>query len=197
MAAGLDALGNNGIDACCFHPTSLFQAGGAGQQADTGRLERIDPVAGRQAEMEADHGRTFVQQHLQHFRVGEEALVDLADAGRRLGAELGEQRPQVFQPGGFALGVSHGRAVAEQVDVERAAGQCPGLGQHGSGLGRRAGTDADGAQGAGIGHGSREGRGGNTHHGRLDDGVFDVEQSGDGHGAATPQCVNSWPIYLK
>ncbi|MCY1454119.1 hypothetical protein D9M71_711600 [compost metagenome] len=92
----------------------------------------------------------------------------------------------MFQPGSLALGIGLGRAVAEEIDVEGLCRERTGFRQHGAGLGRGAGANANGPQGAGIGDGSGQGGRGNTDHGRLDDGVFDTEQLGDGHETATP-----------
>ncbi|MOA38189.1 hypothetical protein D3C78_1598430 [compost metagenome] len=103
----------------------------------------------------------------------------------------------MLQPGGLAPSIGHGRAMAEKVDVERTTGKRAGLREHGAGLFRGAGTDTDGAQGAGIGDGGRQGRGGNAHHGGLDDWVPDAEQLVERHGDGTPSATKTWPIYLR
>ncbi|EVT89100.1 hypothetical protein Z046_00155 [Pseudomonas aeruginosa VRFPA09] len=177
MATGLDALGDHRIGAGGLHQSRFLRRGGTDQYADARRLQRANLVAGRRAEMEADRRRPLFQQHRQQGRVFEEAQVDVVQARRRLGAELGEQRLQVVQPGALAGRVGLPRAVAEQVDVERLVGQPAHLAdQRPAFLGGATG-DGDRTEPAGVGYGGGQRRRGDAEHGCLDDRLLDAEQA--------------------
>jgi hypothetical protein len=78
VAARLVALGDDGVDAGRLHLARFIDRRRAGQQHDARVLQRLDAARIRQAEVEADDGRTRLQQHVQHRIVVEEAFVDFA-----------------------------------------------------------------------------------------------------------------------
>ena len=175
VSAGFDALGDDHVDAGCFNPQRLVQRSRSGEQDDAGGLQRVDPVLRRQAEMEADHGRTRFQQQLEHRLVRQEAAVDFRQRGGRLGAELSEVRTQPGQPGGFARRIGLGRRMGEHVGVEGTVGL---LAHRRDGGARRLhgrGAQGDRAEPARFRDGGGQRRGGNARHRGLDDGVADVQ----------------------
>jgi len=187
MAAGLDALGDQCIDPRGLGQRRFRRRGDAGHQADAGALQRSDGRRRGQAEVEAHHRRALVQQHLEHRRIGQEASVYLAQCGWRRGVELGEQRPQVVQPGRLPRGVGLRGRVAEQVDVERPRGQRAGFADQRSCLLRGVGAHAQRAQPAGLGHRRRQAGRGDAGHRRLDDRMFYAQQGGEArtHGVSS------------
>ncbi|MNG10296.1 hypothetical protein D3C84_937550 [compost metagenome] len=72
MSTGFVTLSHQGMHAGAFRQPRFGQAGHRTQQHDASSLERVDRRLRRQAKMEADHRRFFLQQHLQHVRVFDE-----------------------------------------------------------------------------------------------------------------------------
>lgn len=190
MAAGLHALGDDHIDTRGLRLPAFPGRGRGRQKQGACHLQSRDPVRPRKAEVEADHRRPLLQQHGEHLVVDEEAFVGIAQIGRGLGAEPGEQGPQALYPGPIANRVGRRGRVAEQIDVERPPGERPrpaqippgGLGVHGA--------QGDGAEGSGVCDRSRQFRRGGPGHRRLDDGMVEAEPTGEGglHGD-TPDLI--------
>ena len=95
VAAGLDALRDDGIQSGSFDPTGLIQVGGAGQQADAGFLQGLQLVRRRQPEMKAHHRRTGFQQDVQHPVIVHEAGIDLDQSGGWRHVQTGIERRQM------------------------------------------------------------------------------------------------------
>ena len=177
MAAGLVALGDDGIDTGGDRLASFIESGGGRQQRDPGALQGGDHRRRRQAEVEADHGGPQLEEQRLHRRVGDEAGVDLADGRRRLDAEALEHRFQGVQPGALPRRVGYRGAVGEDVDVEGLVGQARELIDHPVGAGGVHGANGDRAKRAGGGDGRGPRGGGRPRHRRLDDRQLDAEPS--------------------
>ena len=126
--------------------------------------------------MEADHRRFFFQQHVQHVRVFDERGVDLTQRRRWGRIEFTKKRGKNIQPLRLPNRVMHGRPMAEQVHIKGLIRQCSRCSQHVARLLDAARPDTDGTEPARIRYRRCEPGRGNTHHGRLDDGQFDVQQ---------------------
>ena len=83
MSARFIPLGNDGIDPGSGYGLPLFETRGRCEEHDPGSAEGLDPIAGGQAEVEADDRRAFGQQNRELGVVGQEGLIDLRQAGRR------------------------------------------------------------------------------------------------------------------
>ena len=170
VAAGLDALRNDGIQSGRLNPTGLIQAGGAGQQADAGLLQCLQLVGRRQPEMKAHHRRTGFQQDVQHPVIVHEAGIDLDQSGGRCHVQTGIERCQMAQPGRIAGRIGGGRPMAENVDVEGSVGEASGGLDHPARVFRRAGAGTQAAQSPRVADGSRQFGCGHAGHGGLQDG---------------------------
>ena len=95
VAAGFDALRDDGIQSGRFDLTGLIQVGGAGQQADAGLLQCLQLVGRRQPEMKAHHRRTGFQQDVQHPVIVHEAGIDLDQSGGWRHVQTGIERRQM------------------------------------------------------------------------------------------------------
>ena len=133
--------------------------------------------------MEADDGRGFFHQHLQHgVVVGRETLVDRAQFGRGRRPERLEQGRERLDPTGLPHGIGLGRGVHEEVDVEGAVGSGPDLPDHPARGLRVRRAQSDGAEAARIGHGRGEFRRRDPRHRRLHDRNGHSEAADEGHG---------------
>ena len=175
MPARLIPLGDDRIDPGGGDGPPLFEIRRRGEEHDPGGAEGLDPLAGGQAEVEADDRGALGQQDRELGVVGQEALVDLRQAGRRLRPVPGELGREPGEPRRLAGGIRDGRPVAEHVDVERAIGPGPDGGDHlagGLGVDR---PDPDGAEPAGVRHRGGHLRRGHACHRGLDDRQLDPE----------------------
>ena len=191
VAAGLDALRNDGIQSGRLNPTGLIQAGGAGQQADAGLLQCLQLVGRRQPEMKAHHRRTGFQQDVQHPVIVHEAGIDLDQSGGRCHVQTGIERCQMAQPGRIAGRIGGGRPMAENVDVEGSVGEASGGFDHPTRVFRRAGTCAQTTQSPRVADGSRQFGCGHASHGGLQDGQGQAQAFHQGMGVfVAHKCVS-------
>ena len=191
VAAGLDALRDDGIQSSRFYPTGLIQVGGAGQQADAGFLQGLQLVGRWQPEMKAHHRRTGFQQDVQHPVVIHEAGIDLDQSGGRYHVQTGIERCQMVQPGRIAGRIGGGRPMAENVDVEGPVGEGTGGLDHPARVFRRAGTGTQTTQSPRVADGSRQFGCGHAGHGGLQDGQGQAQAFHQGMGVVVAhKCVS-------
>uniref|UniRef100_A0A0N4ZJM9 DUF222 domain-containing protein n=1 Tax=Parastrongyloides trichosuri TaxID=131310 RepID=A0A0N4ZJM9_PARTI len=180
MSARLDSLGDHHVEPGGDSGAAFLGGGGAGDQDAARRLQRRDLVGARQAEMDADHGWPFLDQHGQLGVVGQEALIDVVEALGRGRAELTEDRAQAVDPDGVPRRIGRDRRMAEQIDVERPVGQRL---RRPDGLPARLGVygpQGDGAQRPCVRHGGGQFGGRGSRHRRLDQGDGQAEAIGQG-----------------
>ena len=132
-------------------------------------LQRLDPFARRDAEVEAHDLRSLGEEHGEHLVVLDEAAIDLLQRRRRRRIEASELRSQELDPLRLSRGVGVRGCVAEDVHVERTARALAKGGNHPSARRRVRRADAERAERARVRHrGGHFGRG-HARHGRLDD----------------------------
>ena len=115
------------------------------------------------------------QQGCKHLVIIKEAFVNLGECSRWLGIHLGKERAQTLQPRGLQHRIGPGRAMAEDVDIERSCRVLPHGCDHLGGAGSADRPDADRTKPSGIGHSRRHCRRRDTSHWRLDNGGRNVE----------------------
>ena len=185
VAAGLEPLGDDGIDTGVFQVFRLGDGGGRAQDHRARRLDRLHRVRRRQPEMEADDGRRSGQNGIQ------KRLVEAGVGRRRRRHRAQIEFPVIgLQPGphGLAAGVVKcGFLVDEEIDVVGAVGGGPDGGALAGELFRAQEGAAERSQAAGVGHGDGQFRRRRAGHRRLDDGDVNPQQLGQlvglpGHG---------------
>ena len=200
VSAGFNTLSHNAIQSGLFDQPGFLQVGGGCQQADAGPAQRGNLLGCGQSEVEADHRRTLLQQHLQHGIVFDKTRVARGQRGGQGQAGIVEQGAQVLQPGRFPLGIRRCRRVAEQVDIHRVRGQSAGLLDHLLRLLHVARPYAQRAQPTGIGYCCGQLGSGNARHRRLNDGKLDTKacekSSSAGHGFSLLIGQTRCPMWL-
>jgi len=162
-------LSDDGIDSGGGDGLSLIEIRCRRQEHDPGGAERLDPIASRHTEVEADNRGALGQQHRKLGVVDQKGLIDFRQAGRRFRAEAGEFRCEPRQPRSLARGIRDGRPVAEHVDLERPLGPGPNRDDHPAGLVGVDGPDTDGAKPAVVRHRRGHFRRRHARHRGLDD----------------------------
>ncbi len=116
MAAGLQPLGNDGVDTLRLQPQRLVDRGGGGEDLRAPSAHLGQQRLGRQPEMKAHHRRTELGQHLGH-RLAEGVAPGASGNGCRIDVVLAVIRRQRVAPCRLAFGAWLRRHVAEEVDV--------------------------------------------------------------------------------
>ena len=173
VAAGLDTLGNDCIDAALLEPARLHDRRRSAEDHAAGGFEAIDQGFLGQPEMEAHDCRSQLHDNVAHFRIKGRARV--GRKLRRIDIELGVVGSEPFEPRGL-----HGRIplrhMTEEIEVQR-------FGRLGADFGNHV-AQLRGSQ-RGTRKGSEPARPANccrhietyvtSPHGGLDDGMVDPE----------------------
>ena len=175
VAAGLQALRDDRVDAARLQPQRLIHRGGGGEDLRAPRAHVRQQLVGRQAEMKAHHRRLEFAQQFGRLAAEGHACCTGGQVAR-IEAELAIVRRQCVTPGRVACGVRQRVRVAEEVDVVRPAGPRPQRDQlvaQGLETQHRAGQRAEPA-GVGDGDGQRAAL--HAGHRGLDQGQLGAEQ---------------------
>lgn len=120
MPAGLGSHGDNRVDAALGEPARLGHRGRRGENLRSGALHAVEQIGRRQPEMKADDFRPIVLDHACCHRVEW-----CAPRGRlrHVGVEPGLDiiAGEALEPGGLAFRIVGRVAVAEEIEVDRAA----------------------------------------------------------------------------